>query len=91
VTYIDNKPDHFWKYVPIHELGHYFGLCHVDGIDRIMVSTREKSWWDWSVIPNWLYLNGEPYFSFDEAKSTWDYIVANFTPQCLGARPIIIE
>jgi hypothetical protein len=42
----------------------------VDGIDRIMVSTREKSWWDWSVIPNWLYLRGEPYFSYDEAKST---------------------
>jgi hypothetical protein len=91
VTYIDNKPDHFWKYVPIHELGHYFGLCHVDGIDRIMVSTREKSWWDWSVIPNWLYLHGEPYFTFGEAKSTWDYIVANFAPQCLGARPIVIE
>jgi hypothetical protein len=91
LTYIDNKPDHFWKYVPMHELGHYVGLCHVDGIDRIMVSTRDHSWWDWSVIPNWLYLKGEPYFTYDEAKSAWDYIVAYFTPQCLGARPIIIE
>jgi hypothetical protein len=91
VTYIDNKPDEFWKYVPIHELGHYFGLCHVDGIDKIMVSTREKSWWDWTVIPNWLYLQGEPIFTLDEGKATWDYIVANFTPQCLGAKPIVIE
>ncbi len=91
VTYIDNKPDHFWKYVPIHELGHYFGLCHVDGVDRIMVSTREKSWWDWTVIPNWLYLQGEPIFTLGEAKAAWDYIVANFIPQCLGARPIVIE
>lgn len=86
VTFIDNKPDHFWKYVPIHELGHYFGLCHVDGIDRIMVSTREKSWWDWSVLPNLLYLRGEPYFTLNEAKAAWDYIVANFDARCLGAR-----
>ena len=35
LTFIDNTPDEVWKYVPIHELGHYFGLCHVDGIDRI--------------------------------------------------------
>ena len=40
-TFIDNKPDHFWKYVPIHELGHTFGLCHVDGLDRIMVPGGE--------------------------------------------------
>lgn len=91
VTYIDNKPDQIWKYVPIHELGHYFGLCHVDGVDRIMVSTREKSWWSGWVIPNWLYLKGEPYFSFGEAKAAWDYIVANFTPECLGAKPIEID
>ena len=86
VTFIDNHPDEFWRYVPIHELGHYFGLCHVDGIDRIMVSTREKSWWDWSVFPNLLYLKGEPYFTLDEAKAAWDYIVANFDAQCLGAK-----
>ena len=87
VTFIDNKPDQFWKYVPIHELGHYFGLCHVDGIDRIMVSTRSNSWWDWSVFPNLLYLKGEPYFTLDEAKSAWDYIVAQFDASCLGAKP----
>lgn len=90
-TFIDNKPDHFWKYVPIHELGHTFGLCHVDGIDRIMVSTREKSWWSGWVIPNWLYLKGEPFFTLDEGKSAWDYIVANFKSECLGAKPIVIE
>jgi len=85
VAFIDNQPDEFWKYVVIHELGHYFGLCHVDGIDRIMVSTREKSWWDWSVLPNLLYLSGEPEFVLDEAKAAWDHIVANFDARCLGA------
>lgn len=86
VTFIDNTLDEVWKYVPIHELGHYFGLCHVDGVDRIMVSTKEKSWWDWSVIPNLVYLKGEPYFTLDEAKAAWDHIVANFDPTCLGAK-----
>ncbi len=88
-TFIDNLPDDIWKYVPIHELGHCFGLCHVDGIDRIMVSTRENSLWSWSILWNWC-VKGEPYFTLDEAKSAWDYIVANFAPECLGAKPAII-
>jgi len=84
LTFIDNQPDEIWKYVPIHELGHYFGLCHVDGLDRIMYSSRQKSWWSWWVIPNWLYLQGEPIFVLDEAKAAWDFIVANFPASCLG-------
>ena len=90
-TFIDNRPDQIWKYVPIHELGHYFGLCHVDGLDRIMYSNRKNSWWRPSVIPNWLYLKGEPYFTLGEAKAAWDYIVAHFSAQCLGAPPVVIE
>ncbi|MEO5665478.1 MAG: hypothetical protein ABIR39_19605 [Nocardioides sp.] len=83
-TFIDNFPDQIWKYVPIHELGHCFGLCHVDGIDRIMVSTRQNSPWSWSLLWSWC-TRGEPYFTLDEAKSTWDYIVAHFDSACLGA------
>jgi hypothetical protein len=30
------KPDVMFKYVAIHELGHTFGLCHADGLLRIM-------------------------------------------------------
>lgn len=84
-TFIDNFPDVIWKYVPIHELGHCFGLCHTDGVDRIMVSSRENSLWSWSILWNWC-LRGEPYFTLDEAKQTWDYIVANFDAECLGAK-----
>lgn len=89
-TFIDNFPDVVWKYVPIHELGHCFGLCHVDGLDRIMVSSRENTLWTWSLLWNWC-LRGEPYFTLGEAKSTWDYIIANFDAECLGARPVVIE
>ena len=88
VTFIDNKLDHVWKYVPIHELGHYFGLCHVDGIHRIMCSTKEKSWWHWGMLPGLLF-EGEPYFTLREAMSTWNYIVEHFEPECLGARPTV--
>ena len=84
VTFIDNFPDRIWKYVPIHELGHYFGLCHVDGVDRIMYSAKENSWFSWTTFPNLLYLNQEPKFTLSEAKQTWDYIVAHFSPICLG-------
>lgn len=85
-TFIDNIPDDIWKYVPIHELGHCFGLCHVDGVDRIMVSTRANNWYSWSLLWSWC-TKGEPYFTNDEAKATWDYIVANFDQRCLGAAP----
>ena len=89
-TFIDNFPDVVWKYVPIHELGHCFGLCHVDGLDRIMVSSRENSLWSWSILWNWC-LRGEPHFNLDEAKATWDYIVAHFDPECLGSRPVNVD
>jgi hypothetical protein len=88
-TFIDNFPDDIWKYVPIHELGHCFGLCHVDGIDRIMVSTRQNSVLKWSLLWSWC-TKGEPYFTLDEAKATWEYIVAHYMPECLGARPVVI-
>ncbi|MBM0226882.1 MULTISPECIES: hypothetical protein [Micromonospora] len=94
VTFIDNTPDQIWKYVPIHELGHTFGLCHTDGVDRIMYSPKTNTWWrKWYLIPRTIlsvYLDGEPTFTFDEAKAAWDYIVAHFAPQCLGARPVVI-
>jgi hypothetical protein len=92
VTFIDNKPDIVWKYVPIHELGHYFGLCHVAGVERIMYSPREyEGWWNklksaftWGTLPKLFYTKGEPSFTLDEAMRTWDYIVAHFPASCLG-------
>ncbi|MCM0676765.1 hypothetical protein NCC78_19045 [Micromonospora phytophila] len=93
-TFVDNTPDQIWKYVPIHELGHCFGLCHTDGVDRIMFSPKQNTAWKkWYLIPRlaWsAYLDGEPTFTFGEAKATWDHVVAHFAPQCLGARPVVV-
>jgi hypothetical protein len=98
VTFIDNIPDIIWKYVLIHELGHYFGLCHVKGGQNIMWSpkTYDDKWhrwaftrWGWA----WFILRGEPSFDINEAMQTWEYIVEHFHAHCLGGNdhgPIII-
>jgi hypothetical protein len=89
VTFTDNLPDRIWKYVPVHELGHYFGLCHTDGLDRIMYTAaaeENKSWFTPRII--WtLYIAGEPEFSYSEMEAAWTWMVANLAPQCLGASP----
>jgi len=86
-TYIDSSPDIIWKYVPMHELGHYFGLCHVAGLDRIMYSAKQKSWFSFKTIPKLIYLKGiEPNFTLNEAKQVWDYIVEHFPSECLQSR-----
>jgi hypothetical protein len=87
-VYRHRLPDFATTYVAIHELGHTFGLCHVTGLDRIMVSNREAGWWWWSgwLLPEYLCFSGEPQFVYDEAKKVWDYIIANFPTDCLARR-----
>lgn len=79
----DRVPDFAFRWVPIHELGHTFGLCHVDGVERIMVSSKGQSLVAWWTIPEY-WLSGEPVFTYSEAKSVWDYIIANFSAACLS-------
>jgi hypothetical protein len=79
------QPDIGFKYVTIHELGHTFGLCHVDGLLRIMFTggqsvSSASSWWQY-------WTTGvEAGFTFDEGKRVWDYIVRNFGSECLQTR-----
>lgn len=40
-TFRDAKPDLIFKYTAIHELGHTFGLCHVNNLLRIMYTPAE--------------------------------------------------
>jgi hypothetical protein len=85
VSFIDDIPDWIRRYVLIHELGHYFGLCHVDGFDRIMVSGRpgQGDILTWAAAPNFL-LHGGPRFIYTESQRVWDFIVDNFPPDCLA-------
>jgi hypothetical protein len=88
-TFRNAKPDLIFKYTAIHELGHTFGLCHVDNVLRIMYTpakSEKKSWNTWGTLWH-LYISGtEASFILDEGKKVWDYIVANFAPECLEIR-----
>jgi hypothetical protein len=84
VTFIDDIPDEIRRYVLIHELGHYVGLCHVDGFHRIMVSGKEGQGdlFTWDSIPN-LFFHGGPWFTRGESEQAWDFILDHFTEACL--------
>ena len=86
----------------IHELGHYFGLCHVGGVERIMFTPKGPNgeslgWWEvlkksftWWTLPKLLLTKGEPTFTLDEGMQAWDYIIDHFPAVCLGAKPTVI-
>ena len=94
VSFRDRLPDIVFRYVFVHELGHYFGLCHVDGADHIMYTVR-RDWWSWRLLPEYLYFRGTPSFTLDEARRAWDYIIGDpatagvssgFPTDCLTTR-----
>lgn len=83
VSFIDDIPDELRKYVLIHELGHYFGLCHVSGFDRIMVSGKEGQGYTLSTVAVLNTLaHGGPRFIYTEAKRVWDFVLTNFPLGC---------
>ncbi len=85
----NRKPDLAFKYTAIHELGHTFGLCHVDNILRIMYTNapaEQKSWATWGTLWQWWTSGTEASFILDDGKKVWDYIVANFAPGDLEMR-----
>jgi hypothetical protein len=83
----NRRPDLFFKYTAIHELGHTFGLCHVDGLLRIMwTPIGSTTWATWSLLWHWYTSGTEARFILDEGKRVWDYIVANVAPECLMTR-----
>lgn len=90
VSFVDDIPDELRKYILIHELGHYYGLCHVDGFDRIMVSgnSSQGDKLTWGAVPNAL-IHGGPRFTHSEGKQVWDYILANFPEECFVPQVII--
>ena len=89
VSFIDDIPDEVRKYILIHELGHYFGLCHIDGFHHIMVSGEQGQGdlFTWDTIPG-LFLHGGPWFEQWEGEQAWDYIIEHFNDACLsGLKP----
>jgi hypothetical protein len=88
--YRQRVPNWVSTWAAIHEIGHTFGLCHVDGFNNIMFST-DHSWWSGGLLPEFICFSGEPQFIHGEAKKVWDYIIAHFPINCLANRQIILE
>jgi len=89
VSCLDRLPDLVFEYVFAHELGHYFGLVHVDGAHRIMFTMNKsqgKSVFTWWTVPSLLVFEQQPKFVLEEAKRVWDYIVAGWPTKALTTR-----
>lgn len=83
------KPDLAFTFTAIHELGHTFGLCHVNGLLRIMYTNapgQSKSIWSWSSFWQYVSHGVEAGFTLDEGKKVWQYIVANVDPARLQVK-----
>jgi hypothetical protein len=80
VTYRNLSPDWAFRFVLAHELGHYLGLNHLNRagadrpLDEIMYSPRNGVKIGVSTFAEYLLLEGEPVFTFDDARTTWEWI-----------------
>lgn len=86
VSFRDRVPEYVFKYVLIHELGHYFGLCHEghDGFEYIMFSysaAEEKV--TFNTFLEYAMLSGEPYFTRKDAQEVWRWITQVAKDSCL--------
>lgn len=81
-TFRTRFPEVAMRFVPIHEIGHYFGLDHAPGHGSaryIMWSPRESGH-DWSeTILEYGFLSGEAIFTLDDARAAWQWITT--TPE----------
>lgn len=87
VTYRERLPEAIFRWVLIHELGHYFGLDHENGADKIMFTAdpvQGLTAVTWSSVFELLFLTGEPRFTTDDARTVWAWLTAN-ARACLEA------
>jgi hypothetical protein len=77
-------PGYFSKMVLCHEIGHYFGLCHLNhnGFQNIMFSSNFENYFDMGLFR--YYLNSEPDFSFTDKKEMWKFIVEKLGSELLA-------
>lgn len=80
VTYRNLTPDWGLRFVLAHELGHYLNLRHENRagdnrpLDEIMYSPKDGINIGWTTPFEYLLLTGEPRFTLDDARTTWEWI-----------------
>src|SRR5205814_10601674 len=82
VTYRNLTPDWGLRFVLAHELGHYVSLDHknraggVRALDEIMYVGSSHHYLEASTPFEYLLLEGEPRFTFDDARTVWEWITS---------------
>jgi hypothetical protein len=79
LEYRDAWPDYVFRYVLIHEIGHYFGLEHAGhtGANHIMWSRASGiPAVSWETVGE-AFLSAEPRFTTDDACKVWRWILTN--------------
>lgn len=83
VTYRNRTPDWVFRFVLAHEIGHYWGLDHLNrsrgdrSLDEIMYAPSTGTGLSASAVAEYLLLNGEPRFTLDDARKVWDWITTD--------------
>ncbi len=80
VTYRNRTPDYVFRWVLIHEMGHYLGLDHIDGtrwLDEIMYSTATGGSVSAGGVFEYLALGGEPRFTSADATAAWAWFTGD--------------
>jgi hypothetical protein len=79
LEYRDAWPDYVFRYVLVHEIGHYFGLDHPGhtGANHIMWSLASRiPAVSWETVGE-AFLSAEPRFIDDDACTVWRWILTN--------------
>ncbi len=80
VTYRNRTPDWVFRWVLVHEMGHYWGLNHTNrsgndrSLDEIMYAPSTGFRLSGSAVYEFLLGGGEPRFTLDDGRSVWDWI-----------------
>jgi hypothetical protein len=82
VTFRDRLPEWAFRWVLIHELGHYLGLDHQghDGLEHIMFTNAKEEGLTLvtlSSVAEYALLSGESRFTGVDARVVWDWLPTN--------------
>jgi hypothetical protein len=79
VTARNRTPSWVFRWVLIHEMGHYWGLDHLKnqrGPDEIMFTLSDGTVTS-SMFYEFLLLGGEPRFTFEDIRTVWTWITGD--------------
>lgn len=79
VSFRDRTPEYVFRWVLIHELGHYFGLDHAghSGLENIMYTNDPATGLSpvtGGTFAEFIVFSGEPHFTLGDARVVWDWL-----------------